>query len=58
MTEKELLYLEDAVEHENSIIKICEDLSMKLENNSLKDFINCQITNHEDIRNNVMIKKV
>ena len=54
MTEKELLYLEDAVMHEKSIVGICQDLVIELEDDSLKDFINEEITKHENIQTNLM----
>ena len=49
MTEKELLYMEDAYEHEKSIISILNDMVEKLSDNNLVSFINEQITNHENI---------
>ena len=54
MTEKELLYMEDAYEHEKSIISILNDMVEKLSDNNLVSFINEQITNHENIKESLM----
>ena len=54
MTQKELLYVEDAVEHERSIIKICNDLLTKLNDTSLIAFIEEQIGSHENMRNELI----
>ena len=55
MTQKELLYFEDAVGHECSIISILEDTKNKLEDSSLVDFIdNSDKSLVEVIENNDM----
>ena len=54
MTQKELLYVEDAIEHEGSIIKICNDLVNGVNNEEFKSFINNEITNHQGIKNNLI----
>ncbi len=54
MTQKELLYVEDAIEHERSIVKICSNLLSFLDDNSLSTFISEQITKHENIENDLM----
>lgn len=53
MTEKESLYLEDACEHEKSIIKICSDISSKLSNKEFVSFINDQIIKHQNNLDNI-----
>lgn len=53
MTEKELMYLEDACEHEKSIIGICNDFLGKVDD-EYKTFFENQITNHEKIQDNLM----
>ena len=53
MTEKELLYLEDAISHEKSIISLCNDFVLNVEN-SHKEFFNNQITSHNELLNNLM----
>ena len=54
MTQKELLYVEDAVEHERSIIKICNDLLTKLNDTSLIAFFEEQIGSHENMQNELI----
>lgn len=54
MTQKELLYVEDAVEHEKSIIKLCNDFLNKLDDDNLKDFITNQINSHEEMKSNLL----
>lgn len=49
MTEKELLYMEDAVSHETIIISICEDITEKLEDEELKNFFKREIEKHQSI---------
>ena len=58
MTQKELLYVEDAVCHESSIIKILEDTKNKLEDESLKEFIENDITIHQDMKEELMKWKI
>ena len=47
MTQKELLYVEDAIEHENSIIMIFNSYLNNL-SNELLSFMNSQITMHNE----------
>ena len=54
MTQKELLYFEDAVNHECSIISILEDTKNKLEDSNLVDFIDNEITIHENMKEELM----
>ena len=54
MTQKELLYVEDAIEHEKSIIKLCNDFLNKLDDDNLKDFITNQINSHEDAKSKLL----
>ena len=54
MTQKELLYVEDAVEHEKSIIKLCNEFLNNLEDDDLKDFITTQINSHEEMKSNLL----
>ena len=54
MTQKELLYVEDAVEHEKSIIKICNDLLTKLDDPNLSSFIEEEINIHGDMKNKLI----
>lgn len=54
MTQKELSYLEDAVGHEKSIIKIIEESIKNLDNEELISFMNNELTIHETIKQNLM----
>ena len=47
MTQKELLYVEDAIKHEENIISICEDMTNTLEDTDLVTFIDEEIKKHE-----------
>ena len=46
MTEKELLYVEDAINHECNIISILTDNINILENDDLKDFLEEKLNDH------------
>ena len=46
MTQKELSYVEDAIGHENSIIKICQESVKMLDNDELISFLEEKITKH------------
>ena len=46
MTQKELLYVEDAVKHECSIIEIITLSINNLENTDLKDFLEEKLNEH------------
>lgn len=46
MTQKELSYVEDAIGHENSIIKICQESVKILDNDELISFLDEEITKH------------
>ncbi len=57
MTQKELLYVEDAVEHESIIIKILEDTKNRLDDDELISFIETNINTHTTMKEN-LIKKL
>ena len=46
MTQKELLYLEDAVNHETNIIAYVTDAINNLQNEDLKDFMEEKLNEH------------
>ena len=46
MTEKELLYVEDAVKHESNIIQIVTDIINKLQDEELKDYMEEKLNEH------------
>lgn len=54
MTQKELLYLEDAVNHEKSIISIIKNTIKNLEDKNLIDYMNQEIEKHNTIKNNLL----
>ena len=54
MTQKELLYVEDAIMHEKTILDICNDLLTHIDDENITDFINGEINNHEIIRENLL----
>ena len=54
MTQKELLYVEDALGHEKNIISICENMLENLDDESLVSFIEDQIDSHTSIKDKLM----
>ena len=54
MTQKELLYFEDAIGHEENIISICEDILEKLEDKSLVTFLEKEIKQHTSMKEKLM----
>lgn len=50
MTEKELLYVEDAIMHEKNIISICNESINFLEDENLVSFFKKEITKHENMQ--------
>ncbi len=56
MTQKELLYVEDAIEHESIIIKILEDTKNKLDDEKLISFIDTNINTHTTMKENLINK--
>ena len=53
MTQKELLYVEDAIEHERTIIKMIDSTVEQLEDDDLADFMNDQLLTHQKLENNL-----
>ena len=51
MTQKELLYVEDAYNHEKNIIDICNTLCNYTDDNNTIDFISKEIKKHENMKN-------
>ena len=54
MTQKELLYLEDAIMHEDNIIKVCDESLKSLDDEKLINYLNNEIKKHSDLRKNLM----
>ena len=55
MTEKELLYVEDAIMHEKNIIAICNETINFLEDDNLVSFLKKEIKKHENMQEKLMI---
>ncbi len=49
MTQKELLYVEDAISHEQSIISILNETINLLEDEKLVSFMNKELKKHENM---------
>ena len=54
MTQKELLYLEDAVGHEKNIIKIIDNTIKELSDEKLIDFMNEENNIHKERKEKLM----
>ena len=54
MTQKELLYYEDAIGHESSIITILNDNLKLLESEELKTFLESEVDKHQTIKENLI----
>jgi len=54
MTQKELLYLEDAIGHEQNIIAICKDTIERLQDENLKLFLESELDKHIGTKNELM----
>ena len=49
MTQKELLYVEDAIGHEKNIISICESMIPILDDDTLINFLESEIKKHQNM---------
>ena len=54
MTQKELLYVEDAIGHEQNLIKILNETINLLQNVDLKNFLSGQLKIHQNIKTELM----
>ena len=54
MTQKELLYLEDAIGHEQNIIKIIDNTIKQLSNEELITFMNNENSIHKERKQKLM----
>lgn len=54
MTQKELSYLEDAIGHENNIIKICQQTIENLQNQNLVTFLENELKSHTSMKEKLM----
>ena len=51
MTQKELLYVQDAIGHEKNIIEICNFMSDSFEDEDLSSFIEKECKKHSNMLN-------
>ena len=56
MTQKELLYLEDAIGHEKNIISICNSIISNLSDTNLISFMEKEVKKHNDLYNKLLNK--
>ena len=56
MTQKELSYVEDAIGHEDNIIKICNNIISNLSDSELVSFMNNEVQKHTSIKQELMNK--
>ena len=56
MTEKELLYIEDAIGHETNIISILKESVKNMQNEELVSFLESEIEIHEQTKENLTNK--
>ena len=56
MTQKELLYVEDAIGHETNIIGIIKDTINNLSDNKLVSFMESELKNHENLKKKLLNK--
>lgn len=56
MTQKELLYVEDAIGHETSLISILEDTIDNLSSKDLVNFLKSELKKHESTKEKLMSK--
>lgn len=54
MTQKELLYVEDAIEHEKNIANIFNNLINNLNDEDIIDFMNDEISKHTSIKEKLL----
>ncbi len=54
MTQKELLYLEDAVGHENNIISVLTETLNLLEDEEQVDYIQTELETHQDMKKDLL----
>ena len=54
MTQKELLYVEDAISHECTLVKICEETINMLDDDNLINFMENQKQTHIQMKENLL----
>ena len=56
MTQNELLYIEDAIGHEKTIIDVCRETLNYLDDEKLKTFIENELNKHTKTKEQLMNK--
>ena len=56
MTQKELLYIEDAIGHETNTIDICNYIIETIDDNGLAEFMKKECKKHEAIKEKLLSK--
>ena len=54
MTQKELLYVEDAIGHEQTVVAACSSIVEQLEDEELIDYMNNEINTHQEMLNDLV----
>ena len=54
MSQKELLYVEDGINHERMVISYLNDSIEKIEDKNLKNFLQKEVKNHEKLEKNLL----
>ena len=54
MTQKELLYIEDAIGHEDVIIKMCEEAVNTLDDEELISFMDSELGKHMNMKESLI----
>ena len=54
MTQKELLYVEDAIGHESTILDGLNEAVNLLSDENLKEFLEQEINKHEEVKQNLI----
>ena len=54
MSQKELLYVEDGINHERMVISYLNDSIEKIEDKNLKKLLQKEVKNHEKLEKNLL----
>lgn len=54
MTQKELLYFEDAISHEDIITKIIRDNLISIQDDNIISFMNNELNIHQNLKKDLM----
>ena len=54
MTQKELLYMEDAIKHETNLMDICDFILQNLDDKNLITFMKNQRKKHENLKQKLL----